>query len=122
MGFYFRILLSLVGQNMAQEEGQQHPLGVYFKVWGLLFVLSFFSYMVDFYHVQGYARWTLILLFMFLKAGFIIAIFMHIKWERLALSYAILGPPVLLLVFIGIMVYESDYTYVTRGIYFVTGS
>ena len=107
---------------MAQEEGQQHPLGVYFKVWGLLFVLSFFSYMVDFYHVQGYLRWTLILVFMFLKAGFIIAIFMHIKWERLALSYAILGPPLVLLVFIGIMTYESDYTYVTRGLYFVTGS
>ena len=122
MGLYFRILLSLVGQNMAQEEGQQHPLGVYFKVWGLLFVLSFFSYMVDFYHVQGYLRWTLILVFMFLKAGFIIAIFMHIKWERLALSYAILGPPLVLLVFIGIMTYESDYTYVTRGLYFVTGS
>jgi cytochrome c oxidase subunit IV len=107
---------------MAQEEGQQHPLGVYFKVWGLLFVLSFFSYLVDFYHVQGYTRWTLILIFMFLKAGFIIAIFMHIKWERLALSYAILGPPLVLLVFIGIMSYESDYTYVTRGMYFVTGS
>jgi len=122
MGLYFRILLSLVGHNMAQEEGQQHPLGVYFKVWGLLFVLSFFSYMVDFYHVQGYLRWTLILVFMFLKAGFIIAIFMHIKWERLALSYAILGPPLVLLVFIGIMTYESDYTYVTRGLYFVTGS
>jgi|TARA_B110000438_G_C15438137_1_gene489194 cytochrome c oxidase subunit IV len=107
---------------MAQEEGQQHPLGVYFKVWGLLFVLSFFSYLVDFYHVQSYTRWTLILIFMFLKAGFIIAIFMHIKWERLALSYAILGPPLVLLVFIGIMSYESDYTYATRGMYFVTGS
>jgi len=40
----------------------------------------------------------------------------------LALSYAILGPPVLLLVFIGIMTYESDYTFLTRGIFFVTGS
>jgi cytochrome c oxidase subunit 4 len=107
---------------MAHAEGQQHPLGVYFKVWALLFVLSTFSYMVDYYHVEGYLRWTLILIFMFLKAGFIIAIFMHIKWERLALSYAILGPPVLLLVFIGIMTYESDYTFMTREIFFVTGS
>ena len=107
---------------MAHAQGQQHPLGVYFKVWALLFVLSSFSYMVDYYHVEGYLRWTLILVFMFLKAGFIIAIFMHIKWERLALSYAILGPPVLLLVFIGIMTYESDYTFLTRGIFFVTGS
>ena len=31
---------------MSQEAEQQHPLGVYFWVWGLLFVLSFFSYMV----------------------------------------------------------------------------
>jgi cytochrome c oxidase subunit 4 len=107
---------------MAHAQGQQHPLGVYFKVWALLFVLSSFSYMVDYYHVEGYLRWTLILIFMFLKAGFIIAIFMHIKWERLALSYAILGPPVLLLVFIGIMTYESDYTFMTREIFFVTGS
>ena len=107
---------------MAHTQGQQHPLGVYFKVWALLFVLSSFSYMVDYYHVEGYLRWTLILIFMFLKAGFIIAIFMHIKWERLALSYAILGPPVLLLVLIGIMTYESDYTFLTRGIFFVTGS
>ena len=107
---------------MAHAEGQQHPLGVYFKVWALLFVLSTFSYMVDYLHVEGYLRWTLILIFMFLKAGFIIAIFMHIKWERLALSYAILGPPVLLLVFIGIMTYESDYTFMTREIFFVTGS
>ena len=107
---------------MAHAQGQQHPLGVYFKVWALVFVLSSFSYMVDYYHVEGYLRWTLILIFMFLKAGFIIAIFMHIKWERLALSYAILGPPVLLLVLIGIMTYESDYTFLTRGIFFVTGS
>ena len=107
---------------MAHEEGQQHPLGVYFKVWGLLFVLSAFSYMVDYYHVEGYLRWTLILIFMFLKAGFIIAVFMHIKWERLALSFAILGPPAVLLVFIGIMTFESDYTFLTRGMYFVTGS
>ena len=38
-------------------------------------------------------RWTLILLFMFLKAGFIVAIFMHMNWERLALKLAILVPP-----------------------------
>lgn len=69
------------------QEGQQHPLGVYFWIWGLLFVISFFSYMVDYINLQGYLRWSLILIFMFLKAGFIIAIFMHMMWERLALNY-----------------------------------
>ena len=56
-------------------EGQEHPIGVYLKIWILLFVLSVFSYMVDFYQLQGLLRWSLILIFMFLKAGFIMAIF-----------------------------------------------
>lgn len=107
---------------MAVAQGQQHPLGIYIKVWVLLFVLSTFSYLVDYFHFEGYLRWSLILFFMFLKAGFIIAVFMHIKWERMALSFAILGPPAVLLVFIGIMTFESDYTFLTRGMFFVTGS
>ena len=107
---------------MSQNEGQQHPLGVYIKVWVLLFVLSALSYMVDYLNFQGYLRWTLILIFMMLKAGYIVAVFMHIKWERWALSFAILGPPTLLLVFVAIMVIESDYTYLTRNLFFGTGS
>ena len=34
------------------------------------------SYAVDYYQVQGYMRWFLILFFMVLKAGLIIAVFM----------------------------------------------
>ena len=75
---------------MAGQEGhQQHPLGIYIWIWVLLFVISFFSYMVDYLQIQGYLRWSLILIFMFVKAGFIVAIFMHMAWERLALIYAI---------------------------------
>jgi cytochrome c oxidase subunit IV len=99
---------------MAQESGQQHPLSIYFWIWGLLFVLSFFSYMVDYMDFQGGLRWTLILLFMFLKAGFIVAIFMHLAWERLALKFVILGPPIALLVLVLLMVFEADYTHMTR--------
>jgi cytochrome c oxidase subunit 4 len=92
---------------------QQHPLKVYFLVWGLLFVLSAFSYATDFLE-HGYVRWALILLFMMLKAGFIVAIFMHMAWERMALIWAILGPPIVLLVLIGLMAVEGDYTELTR--------
>ncbi|MEQ9562613.1 MAG: cytochrome C oxidase subunit IV family protein, partial [Woeseiaceae bacterium] len=95
---------------MASQEGQQHPLSIYFWIWGLLFVISFFSYMVDYLHLQGNLRWTLILVFMFLKAGFIVAIFMHMKWERLALQMVILLPPIAILVFIALMTLEGDYT------------
>ncbi len=103
---------------MASEEGQQHPLSIYFWVWGLLFVLSFFSYMVDYLNFQGGVRWALILTFMFLKAGFIVAIFMHMKWERLALKFAILGPPVAIMVLIWLMSAEGFYIEDTRVDYY----
>jgi cytochrome c oxidase subunit IV len=96
------------------DSGQQHPIKLYLWIWGLLFVLSAFSYMVDYFRVQGYLRWTLIIIFMLLKAGFIVAIFMHMKWERLGLKLAILTPPLALLVLIGLMAIEGDYTFLTR--------
>ncbi|MCH7793757.1 MAG: cytochrome C oxidase subunit IV family protein, partial [Proteobacteria bacterium] len=67
-------------------------------------------------------RWSLILLFMILKAGLIVAFFMHMRWERLALMYAILVPPVLVMVFVFLMTHEADYTFLTRGIFFGAGS
>ncbi len=104
------------------QEGQQHPLAIYFWIWGLLFVLSFFSYMVDYLNLQGGLRWGLILLFMFLKAGFIVAIFMHMAWERLALKVAILAPPIALGVLVSLMVFEADYTFLTRIVFFGEGA
>lgn len=95
-------------------EGVQHPIKVYLWIWLLLFVFSTFSYMVDFFQLQGYLRWTLIIVFMLIKAGFIVAIFMHMAWERLALKLAILVPPLALLVLVGLMAIEGDYTFLTR--------
>jgi cytochrome c oxidase subunit 4 len=102
----------------AQVQGQQHPLGIYFKIWGLLFVLSAASYLVDYLHVQGLLRWSLIVVFMLLKAGLIVSVFMHMLWERLALVYVIVVPPLLLLVLMGIGALEADYTFLTRGTFF----
>ena len=99
---------------MSDPSQKQHPISLYLKVWGLLFVLSSCSYLVDFYQVQGYWRWSLILLFMFLKAGLIIAIFMHLAWERVALIYTIALPPLAILVLIILMAIEADYTFLTR--------
>jgi cytochrome c oxidase subunit IV len=47
---------------------------------------------------------------------------MHMAWERLALAYAILLPPVLVLVFVAIMVFESDYTHLSRVLFFTSGT
>jgi cytochrome c oxidase subunit IV len=46
---------------------------------------------------------------------------MHMMWERLALMYAIMIPLVFLMVLMGIGALEADYTFFTRGIYFVRG-
>jgi cytochrome c oxidase subunit IV len=110
---------------MAQEsihgEGQQHPIKLYLVVWIWLFVLSTCSYLVDYFGFEGYGRWSLIIFFMLLKAGLIVAVFMHMAWERLALIYAILVPPVAVLVFVGIMLFESNYTLFTRTIFSWSG-
>lgn len=105
-----------------EAQQQQHPIKLYLVVWGWLFVLSTFSYLVDYFQLQGYLRWSLILMLMLLKAGLIVAVFMHMAWERLSLIYAILVPPLLVLVFVAIMVLESDYTHITRFIFFGPGS
>ena len=104
---------------MSQAEGQQHPLKIYLWIWALLFVLSTFSYLVDYFHLHGMLRWSLIILFMLLKAGFIVAIFMHMAWERLALKFAILIPPLCLLILISFMAVEGGYTFLTRGAAFL---
>ena len=100
------------------DTHQEHPIKLYLVVWAWLFILSACSYMVDYFHVQGYLRWTLILIFMVLKAGLIVAVFMHMAWERLAMAYAILVPPVAVLVFVWIMAIESEYTLLTRLTFF----
>lgn len=105
-------------EEQEEQEHQQHPIGLYLKVWLLLFVLSTMSYMVDYLEFQGYLRWFLILLFMFLKAGFIVAIFMHMKWEKLALKCVVLLPPLTLLILIGLMAMEADFTYLIRALFF----
>ena len=111
-----------MSETKKQEQTSTHKIGIYLWIWGLLFVLSFFSYMVDWYQFQGMLRWSLILFFMFLKAGLIMAFFMHLFWERYALVNVLLWPMTAIGVFIAIMIAESYYTFFTRMFYFVVGS
>lgn len=103
---------------MTSATGQQHPISLYLKIWGLLFVLSTLSYLVDYFNFHSYLRWTLIIVLMLMKAGLIVAFFMHMAWERLALVFAILLPPLCLLVLVGLMATEADYTFLTRLLFF----
>jgi cytochrome c oxidase subunit 4 len=99
-------------------HGQQHPIWLYLVVWTALFILSACSYLVDYFDFQGYVRWFLIVLFMMMKASLIVAVFMHMAWERLALVIAILLPPLAVLVLMAMMAVEADYTNLSRLIFF----
>ena len=59
---------------MASQEGhQEHDLTVYWIMWIALFVLSAGSYATDFMD-RGIVRHTLIIFFMLVKAGGIVAV------------------------------------------------
>jgi cytochrome c oxidase subunit IV len=105
----------------AAAHGQQHPIWLYLVVWTALFILSACSYLVDYFDFHGYLRWFLIVLFMMMKASLIVAIFMHMAWERLALVIAILLPPLAVLVLMAMMAVEANYTNLTRLIFFGAG-
>jgi cytochrome c oxidase subunit IV len=78
--------------------------------------------MVDYFNFEGLLRWTLILAFMVSKAALIVAVFMHLFWERYVIVNVLLWPMTLMLLFVGIMAAESEYTLFTRLFYFVAGS
>jgi cytochrome c oxidase subunit IV len=107
--------------SSTHAQGQQHPIKLYLVVWVWLFILSTCSYLVDYFQLEGLLRYSLILLFMLLKAGLIVAVFMHMAWERLSLVYAILVPMSAVLVFVAIMVLEADNTLFSRISFFAPG-
>ena len=78
--------------------------------------------MVDWLNFLGLLRWSLIIFFMLLKAGLIMAIFMHLYWERWAIVNVLLWPMTAIMVFVAIMAAESEYTFFTRALYFVVGN
>jgi cytochrome c oxidase subunit 4 len=110
-------MVKVMAQATTRSHTQQHPIKLYLVVWGWLFILSTGSYLVDYFGIEGYLRYSLILLFMLLKAGLIVAVFMHLAWERLALIYAILVPLGAVLVFVAVMLFEADYTFLNRAIF-----
>ncbi|HEY5596394.1 MAG TPA: cytochrome C oxidase subunit IV family protein [Candidatus Bipolaricaulota bacterium] len=105
-------------QVKATEHEQHHPIGVYLRVWGLLFFLSILSYLVDYFEVQELAKRFLVGTFGLMKAGLIVSYFMHMRFERLSLIYAIVLPPLLLMTLLGILAAEGDNTAWLRQLFF----
>jgi cytochrome c oxidase subunit IV len=97
-------------------------MATYVKVWGMLFVLAAMAYGVGAFNVQGPLRWILLIVLMLLQAGLIVSMLMHLVWERLALVFAIILPPTLLITLIGIGALDGLSTVSTRNIFFSAGA
>lgn len=95
----------------------EHSIGIYLKVWVALFVLSFLSYLVEYYQLEGALRWSLVLFFMVIKAAVIMAVFMHFMWERVSLQIAILGPVLLIPALIAIAALDASHINEVRNIF-----
>lgn len=92
-----------------EEEHKHPPINTYLKVWGLLFVMSALLYFSDIVEMNTVLKRSLATSFSLLKAGLIVGYFMHMKFERLSLIYAVLLPPLLLLALAGILAAEGQY-------------
>jgi caa(3)-type oxidase subunit IV len=79
-------------------EGTHVPIRKYLTVWGWLFILSALAYFIDVMHVPAPWKAILLVAVALMKAGMIMAVFMHLGYERLSLIYAVVAPLIFLLV------------------------
>ena len=57
-------------ETKKQDQTSTHKIGIYLWIWGLLFVLSFCSYMVDWYQFQGLLKMVFNIDFYVFKSRF----------------------------------------------------
>jgi cytochrome c oxidase subunit IV len=100
---------------MSNQHAQQPDVGVYFKVWGLLFVLAATSYCISYFGVGQPLKAILLLALALLQAGLIVAVLMHLVWERVIVAYLMFVPPILLASFLAICFADGGYTHGTRS-------
>ncbi|GIV55526.1 MAG: hypothetical protein KatS3mg040_0294 [Candidatus Kapaibacterium sp.] len=79
-------------------EGTHVPIRKYLVVWLWLFILSALAYFIDVVHVPQPWKPILLVVVALMKAGMIMAVFMHLGYERLSLIYAVVAPLIFLVV------------------------
>ncbi|MBT6867900.1 MAG: cytochrome C oxidase subunit IV [Candidatus Marinimicrobia bacterium] len=96
------------------KPDKSHPIKLYLFAWLALFILSAMSYYVDYINLEGLIRWFLITILALMKAGLIVSVFMHLAWERVALIFTILLPPIFLILMLAIFANEGNAINVIR--------
>jgi len=109
--------MSSTNTDHAHAEGEEHEGMTKRKIWYVFFILlaitlvEFFVALVLVYHYglrSGIANPIYIILTL-AKAGLIVAYFMHLKFERIALIYTIIVPILFIIGLILVLTNESHY-------------
>jgi cytochrome c oxidase subunit 4 len=77
---------------MSGHDAQAHggSTGLYLKVWIVLLVLSAIEVYLGYIHLNLHLMLSLLMGLSLIKAGMIIAYFMHLKFERASLVWTLL--------------------------------
>jgi cytochrome c oxidase subunit 4 len=102
-------------------DGPQASVKLIWKVFFILFLLTALEFVIALAiplevmakPVKNFVYIALTLL----KAFYIVAYFMHLKFERINLAYTILIPLVFICAFVAAMIGEASYTEVVRSLF-----
>lgn len=83
---------------MAETEHAAGGYRIYAVTWFWLLVITVLELAIVLLHVPKVILVMTLLIMAFLKAGLIVAYFMHLKYEKLSLVYAVVVPMVFLAV------------------------
>ena len=92
---------------MTDTAHQSHSKKTYIKVWVWLLFITLAGFIISPLQLPGSVHTFLIIMVSLMKAGLIVAFFMHLKFERIGLIYSILLPLILLIALIAALLHEG---------------
>ncbi len=92
---------------MTTPEHTSHSTKSYIKIWIWLLLITLAGFIISPLPLPGWMHTLLIVVVALMKAGLIVAFFMHLKFERIGLIYSILLPLILLLALAIALLYEG---------------
>jgi cytochrome c oxidase subunit IV len=92
---------------MTDTAHQSHSKKTYIKVWMWLLFITLAGFIISPLQLPGAVHTFLIVMVALMKAGLIVAFFMHLKFEKIGLIYSILLPLILLIALVVALLYEG---------------
>jgi caa(3)-type oxidase subunit IV len=103
----------------SHDDGQLHaPGSIFQRIWMpfiILFIVTALEFLVAFTMEKGLVKVGIFILMTIVKAFYIVAYFMHVKFEKLNLAMTIVIPFVFVVYLIALLIMEGGYVYRMLG-------